>query len=45
MNKFQSYMEWLPEKFREEKAKGTLDIKKQPDKKESLPEWLVIYFS
>lgn len=38
MNKFQSYMEWMPEKFKEERAKGTLDIK--PSQKEEIPEWL-----
>jgi len=39
MNKFQSYLEWLPEKFKEERAKGTLDVKAKPEKK-VIPEWL-----
>jgi len=38
MNKFQSYLEWMPEKFKEERAKGTLDVK--PSQKDELPEWL-----
>lgn len=38
MNKFQSYLEWLPEKFKEERAKGTLDVK--PSQKDEIPKWL-----
>lgn len=38
MGKFQSYLEWQPEKFKEERAKGALDIK--PFEKQKIPEWL-----
>lgn len=35
-----AYLEWLPEKFREERAKGTLEVKTKPPVQKRLPGWL-----